>query len=894
MTLIYRWLSIIIVLCLQIASLFYFGLGFFPQKTILSGQATFLPDPSNDFPSPVPFDKLIFVVIDAFRSDFAFSVASSMPFIHKSIRDRQAIGFTAYSTPPTVTLPRLKGLTTGSTPNFLDAVLNIAEGDTSSTLLGQDSWVTQLHAQGKKIHMFGDDTWIKLFPGLFSEVDGTASFFVSDFTEVDNNVTRHIDDQISRMNEWDILILHYLGLDHIGHKGGPESVFMPKKQREMNDIIEKLYDSMEDDTLLVVVGDHGMNEAGNHGGSSAGETSAAAIFFSEKFQKIASHSNSAPLPINEDFTYYRKISQSDIVPTLCALLNVPIPLNSIGIVLKEFLELWDSDADKERVTWQNVFQITKILDSSYPGFMDLSVDATMFCQSQIDFSDVSDVEKLKCSWWKLKEAFNERLAFDYLEQAQSLLSQASSNYKVHEMHIGFGLAVASFFISAAFSWRLLKSVPLIRFILLMITVLYSLSMFGSSLVEEEHHLWYWGATGWISWLYILTTRKKFTDGFDWVIGLIIVRIIRSWNQTGQKYAGGPDIASFLSKPENAFGLWFLVVLYYGSLFERLWKGTFQNVNQMAGFVFSFITIASSIAFKVNMAAVSGDYVPALIQKLGGYDVSIAEDPSKLISYARLSFVIAGMGLLYEFSNVILAEPRQAHKHITNMSAFLEVLIAMQTRTKNIPLFIFFNMLRTYLVKAANKNFVFRSTKDLEDDQEKFSIRIISILSITILIFQHMSFFAMGNSNSLASIDLSNAYNGLSSYNIAIVGILTFIGNWAGPLYWSATGLSILLEDDIRPEIIKVYLASRKQEKEEKLDDLVFVVGQSVVTLRIVLNQVFFSGFLVGILGACIALRDHLFIWSVFSPKLLYAVSWVVLQHGIVDVVLSTILSMLRG
>jgi ethanolaminephosphotransferase len=41
-----------------------------------------------------------------------------------------------------------------------------------------------------------------------------------DFTEVDNNVTRHIDDELRR-DDWSTLVLHYLGLDHIGHKSGP-------------------------------------------------------------------------------------------------------------------------------------------------------------------------------------------------------------------------------------------------------------------------------------------------------------------------------------------------------------------------------------------------------------------------------------------------------------------------------------------------------------------------------------------------------------------------------------------------------------------------------------------------------------------------------------------------
>jgi predicted AlkP superfamily pyrophosphatase or phosphodiesterase len=90
-----------------------------------------------------------------------------------------AYPFTGHALPPTVTLPRIKALTTGSIPNFLDAILNIAESDTSSTLAYQDTWLSQANASGKRIVMYGDDTWIKLFPGMFGRSDGTSSFFVS-------------------------------------------------------------------------------------------------------------------------------------------------------------------------------------------------------------------------------------------------------------------------------------------------------------------------------------------------------------------------------------------------------------------------------------------------------------------------------------------------------------------------------------------------------------------------------------------------------------------------------------------------------------------------------------------------------------------------------------------
>lgn len=77
-------------------------------------------------------------------------------------------------------MPRLKAITTGSIPSFLDVVLNLDEGDESSSLASQDSWLAQMKAKGTgKLVMYGDDTWLKLFPGTFDRADGTTSFFVS-------------------------------------------------------------------------------------------------------------------------------------------------------------------------------------------------------------------------------------------------------------------------------------------------------------------------------------------------------------------------------------------------------------------------------------------------------------------------------------------------------------------------------------------------------------------------------------------------------------------------------------------------------------------------------------------------------------------------------------------
>lgn len=41
---------------------------------------------------------------------------------------------------------------------------------------------------------------------------------------MDNNVTRHVPNELLN-DDWNSMIMHYLGLDHIGHKAGPKRYF---------------------------------------------------------------------------------------------------------------------------------------------------------------------------------------------------------------------------------------------------------------------------------------------------------------------------------------------------------------------------------------------------------------------------------------------------------------------------------------------------------------------------------------------------------------------------------------------------------------------------------------------------------------------------------------------
>lgn len=119
---------------------------------------------------------------------------------------------------------------------------------------------------------------------------------------------------------------------------------MVPKQLEMDSIVKQIYMGMETrshlkSSLLVLCGDHGMNDAGNHGGSSPGETSPALVFVSPKF-KALSQNLQVPPPFQEDFQYYTTVEQSDLAPTMGALLGFPVPKNNLGAFIPELLPLW--------------------------------------------------------------------------------------------------------------------------------------------------------------------------------------------------------------------------------------------------------------------------------------------------------------------------------------------------------------------------------------------------------------------------------------------------------------------------------------------------------------------------------------------------------------------------
>lgn len=54
-----------------------------------------------------------------------------------------------------------------------------------------------------------------------------------DLHTVDDGIAAVLPHELAA-NDWDVLIVHYLGVDHVGHTFGPESQAMTDKLLEMN------------------------------------------------------------------------------------------------------------------------------------------------------------------------------------------------------------------------------------------------------------------------------------------------------------------------------------------------------------------------------------------------------------------------------------------------------------------------------------------------------------------------------------------------------------------------------------------------------------------------------------------------------------------------------------
>ena len=754
---------------LQVFVILLFCIGYFPRKPILNEIS--VKDENDDSLNPI-FDKLVIVMIDALRSDFLYYKNNSkFHNVHRLINDGHGIGFTAYASPPTVTLPRLKGILTGSTPIFLDAILNVAEGDDSSNLKEHDSILKQFYLDDKKINFYGDDTWLKLFgEDMFNEFEGTSSFFVKDFIEVDNNVTRHVQPNLNNKENWDILVLHYLGLDHIGHALGSSPPEMSAKQEELDIIINNIYESLDEDSLLLVLGDHGMTDSGNHGGSTNSETNAAMCFLSKKFQFEQEHKNILPIANkNEDYEYLTQIQQVDLVPTLMSLFNLPIPKNNVGILIEDLINPFFDIQAKNQLLKRNMKQLNELLN-----------------QDSVNFNEQSDNIK-------------------HMKNLQEKLMDTSTSYNYPLLYTSIALMGLLFLINIYVTFELQFQYLFV----IVLSLILGISSFATSFIEEEHKVWYWLLIFVIVSTFFFFKKINIENSLNTLGLLFFVRLLKSWNNSGQKFFYYDLISNFLENHELfCWILNFVTVLSPSKLYST--DSMFIKITQP---IIALQLFLYKVNWEIKNSKLNWSF---FLQK-----IKMLYTNEEMISVARSFFKICFINLAINR----FKKPKNKNFQI----AIITTILMLQSSIINIPMFLCLIVIENFIEKL---------------DFGKEHTIIVEIL------LEYLSFFSFGNTNSIATIDLINAYNGISaSYDIKIVGFLMMTSTFAPSIFFSL----------------------KQSSRDYSL----------TLKYSLILNSLW--GFL--FLLSCFIGRYHLFVWSVFSPKLCYFLAWNVFMNLIIKIIL---------
>ncbi|XP_063086101.1 GPI ethanolamine phosphate transferase 2 isoform X2 [Cavia porcellus] len=869
--------------------------GFFPASVRSSSRTGHQAEPpapeplaganSNWTKLPLPlFSKAVIVLIDALRDDFVFGSkgARYMPFTTYLMGKGPSHSFVAEAKPPTVTMPRIKALMTGSLPGFVDVIRNL-----NSPALLEDNVIRQAKAAGKRMIFYGDETWLKLFPKHFVEYDGTTSFFVSDYTEERETLSPN---------------------------------------------------------LLVLCGDHGMSETGSHGAASAEEVRTPLVLISSAFERkpgdiryptqvqqtdlAATLAIGLGLPIPKDSIGSLLFPVVERRPMREQLRFLHLNAVQLSRLLQENVPSYEKDpgfeqfmmAERLHGNWVRLhleedhsgalFNLGTKVARQYLGALRtlslaLSMHVAQYDVYSMAVGTIIVLEALTLLLLSTPQVLHRRAElevplspamFSLLFYLMFLILSAihvvvctsveSSCYLCSLPWLAAGgvmvlvsallcviaSALARMVMDSTLPWksaaRPCSGWSEVGLLLLLGTVGHVLSLGASSFVEEEHQTWYFLVNTLCLALSQETCRSYFlkddselqhrfhtqpgTVGATciqqdcvaceapkagqagkgpcpsgalrghthwavlagpWLV-LAFCRLLRSLNHTGVQGAHRPDFGHWLTSSSHKMELSCLAALSLLMIFILV-----QRECSLMSKVALALGLVGIFCYRAAIGNLLFPWQPA------------NKGISKGILEARFVYVFV-LGILFTGtkdllkSQVIAADFKVTTVGLWELYSGLVLLAALLLRPHNLPVLAFSLLIQTIMTK-----FIWKPLKH-------------NVAEITVMHywFGQAFFYFQGNSNNIATIDISAGFVGLDTYMEIPATFLTVFGTYVGPVLWAAHLAHFLSAE-----------ASSDSAMDRACFCYVLICSVPVATYIILVTS----------------LRYHLFIWSVFSPKLLY-------------------------
>lgn len=275
-----------------------------------------------------------------------------------------------------------------------------------------------------------------------------------------------------------------------------------------------------------------------------------------------------------------------------------------------------------------------------------------------------------------------------------------------------------------------------------LSILYLVSLFSSSFIEEEHQIWYFFDTTQIFFL-VYNICKKLKKYFDIILMLILLitnRLLRTINQTGNKWVHLKDFGDILRENESKF---FLLFFSATCLLSICMMQKFKIIN-----ILNFILI-----FSFHLSSIFFEYIELQTRNL------IAQ-----VAYLALIF-----SLIYSLLR------RLEFNIFESIGNFWLLLNCLIHPTHNIITLLLWQIKEFIINKYIHEIFG-------ELNYSNFNIFCFYLIT------SQSCYFSQGNSNSLNSVQVSSGFVGINQMNMTLIGFLIFSATYSSNVYWFLASL----------------------------------------------------------------------------------------------------------
>lgn len=417
--------------------------------------------------------------------------------------------------------------------------------------------------------------------------------------------------------------------------------------------------------------------------------------------------------------------------------------------------------------------------------------------------------------------------------------------------------------------------------ILVVIVIVVISMGSSSLVEEEQYIWHFMTSS----LYLLSLRKVIqqntnaatfapkTNNYIQICSIFVIlisgRFLRGWHQGGVNWTNLPDISKLLEQAGSTyiklFQLVSIILLINISLVSLMWsrwskKNFMTTVSLMHLFpgllVLHYVTKYQDVAFST-----------------GSYDATLMVQ----IIYAVLGFcstaIVIAVPWFIPFQNRTLSAPEVQRKawdlcfrdsaYVIGLSyvyywSLLQLLLQQPVNSMPV-LFLFLQVLASIWYSSGSNQY-----------RRQW-------VEVAALYYMGMAgHFGLGNTNTLATIDVAGAFIGVLNHSTVLSGILMFIITYASPMLYLLSMVMYNSVEDTSGLMIP---------EKGNIGSLLKRTLGFPCLVPLGLNSIFLISYTIVLL----LMRNHLFVWSVFSPKFLYVCATTVCVCVGVSIVASTMI-----